>query len=221
MINKLFKNKKNRYRNLLLVLLPFILLIGFFGFTAFKSAKNLGGANGGTTFSNSIDSMDYHLRANATDYQKDLFKELNEAVKAQDKEKIAEAVVKNYVADFYTWTNKGGSYDVGGMYYVYSPSKSNIVAEVRDKFYKYVSSYIEEYGSENLLEVENINITGGKSNTNYEFNGKVYDSYFFTCEWTYKDNDKFDTSKFVTKQYFNVIENEDGRFEIVQAYGDF
>ena len=77
MINKLFKDKKKRYLNLVLILLPFVILMGIFGFAAFKSAKGISNNVGGeVAFSNSIDTMDYHLRANATDYQKELFKEL-------------------------------------------------------------------------------------------------------------------------------------------------
>ena len=75
------------------------------------------------------------------------------------------------------------------------------------------------------MEVENITSTLGDKVGSYEFEGKKYDSYFVTCEWTYKNEDTFkDISTksgdgFVKKEYFTIIEN-DGRFEIVQAYGD-
>ena len=47
MINKLFKDKKKRYRNLVLILLPFVILMGIFGFAAFKSAKGISNNVGG------------------------------------------------------------------------------------------------------------------------------------------------------------------------------
>ena len=222
MINKLFKDKKKRYRNLVLILLPFVILMGIFGFAAFKSAKGISNNVGGeVAFSNSIDTMDYHLRANATDYQKELFKELDQAVKEKDKEKIAECVAKNYIADFYTWTNKSGSYDVGGMYYVYSPNKGNIVAQARAQFYKYLSTYIKEYGSENLLEVTEVTAEGQKSNSLYTINEKSYEMYTFTCNFKYNENTKLDLDDYTTKIYLTIIENDNGRFEIVQSYGDF
>lgn len=222
MINKLFKDKKKRYLNLILILLPFVILMGIFGFAVFKSAKGISNNVGGeVAFSNSIDTMDYHLRANATDYQKELFKELDQAVKDGDKEKIAECVAKNYIADFYTWTNKSGSYDVGGMYYVYSPSKVNIIVQARDQFYKYLSTYIKEYGSENLLEVIEVSAEGGKSDSTYSVNDKTYEMYYFECNFKYNENTKLNLNDFITKLYLTVIENEDGRFEIVQCYGDF
>lgn len=221
MISKLFKNKKKRYVNLLLVLLPFIILIGGFGYMAVNSAKNIvSGSDGTPTFSNSIDTMDYHLRANATSYQKELFKELSQAVLDEDDEITASYVVKNFVADYYTWTNKSGSYDIGGMYYVYSPSKVNIIIQSRDTFYRYLSMYIREYGSDDLLEVTEVITEGGVAEKQYTYEGKTYDTYFYTCNWKYKETEKFDKSNFITKAYFTVIKNGDGRFEIVQSFGD-
>ena len=219
MLNKLFKNKKTRYRNLILVLLPFVILMFIFGFTAFKSAKNISGVPGENAFSDSIDSMDYHLRSNATAYQKELFKELNQSIKDGDKVEIAKKVVQNFVADFYTWTNKSGTYDIGGMYYVYSPGKGSIYYEARDGFYKYLSNYIEEYGQENLLEVESMEIVGGYLKQT-EIDGINYDLYTYLVNWEYKENSKFDTSDFVSEAYFNVIENQDGRFEIIESFGE-
>ena len=170
--------------------------------------------------------MDYHLRSNATKYQTELFRELTKAIEdGTDKYNIARLVAENYVADFYTWSNKDGTYDVGGMYYVYSPQKTTIYTQARNTYYKYVTYYINQFGAKNLLEVENITSTLGDKVGSYEFEGKKYDSYFVTCEWTYKNEDTFkDISMksgddFVKKEYFTIIE-KNGRFEIVQAYGD-
>ena len=111
------------------------------------------------------------------------------------------------------------------MYYVYSPQKTTIYTQARNTYYKYVTYYINQFGAKNLLEVENITSTLGDKVGSYEFEGKKYDSYFVTCEWTYKNEDTFkDISMksgddFVKKEYFTIIE-KNGRFEIVQAYGD-
>ena len=224
MFKKLFKDKKVRYRNLVLLIVPFIIVIGVFAYTSFSSIMSILGMATGTQAINSIESMDYHLRGNATGLQKDLFKELANAVeKNEEGEKdfeIAELVVKNYVADFYTWSNKNGSYDIGGMYYIYSPSKGNVFNQARNTFYKYVSHYINEYGRENLLEVETIETEVSEETFTYEINGNKYESYYVVANWTYVDHDGFNENKYRTKEYFSVIKNDDGRFEIVQAYGD-
>lgn len=228
-MKKLFKNPKTRKRNLILAILPFVIIASICGFIAFKSVSSISGnaqGNSKDSYKDSIDSMDYHLRSNATKYQTELFKDLTKAVEdGSDKYEIARLVAENYVADFYTWSNKDGTYDVGGMYYVYSPQKTTIYTQARNTYYKYVSYYINQFGAKNLLEVENITSTLGDKVGTYEFEGKKYDSYFVTCEWTYKNEDTFkDISMksgdgFVKKEYFTIIE-KDGRFEIVQAYGD-
>ena len=225
-------------RNLLLVILPFVILIIVFGFISVKSISSIAGNTSGNStesYKYSIDSMDYHLRSNATEYQEKLFKELSKAVDdGSDKFKIATLVAENFVADFYTWTNKENSYDVGGMYYVYSPQKVSIYHNARDNYYKYLTYYINTFGSDKLLEVESIEATVSEDVNSYELDGKSYDSYFVTCTWTYKNLDTFNDIKIVqsdsgeesedglvTKCYFTIIENESGRFEIVQAYGDY
>lgn len=228
-MKKLFKNPKTRKRNLILAILPFVIVAGICGFIAFKSVSSISGNAQGTSkdsYKDSIDSMDYHLRSNATKYQTELFRDLTKAVdNGSDKYEIARLVAENYVADFYTWSNKDGTYDVGGIYYVYSPQKTTIYTQARNTYYKYVSYYINQFGAKNLLEVENITSTLGDKVGTYEFEGKKYDSYFVTCEWTYKNEDTFkDISMksgdgFAKKGYFTIIE-KDGRFEIVQAYGD-
>ena len=228
-MKNLFKNPKTRKRNLILAILPFVIIASICGFIAFKSVNSISGNAQGTSkesYKDSIDSMDYHLRSNATKYQTELFRELTKAIEdGTDKYNIARLVAENYVADFYTWSNKDGTYDVGGMYYVYSPQKTTIYTQARNTYYKYVTYYINQFGAKNLLEVENITSTLGDKVGSYEFEGKKYDSYFVTCEWTYKNEDTFkDISMksgddFVKKEYFTIIE-KNGRFEIVQAYGD-
>ena len=228
-MKNIFKNPKTRKRNLILAILPFVILASICGFIAFKSVSSISGnaqGNSKDSYKDSIDSMDYHLRSNATKYQTELFKDLTKAVEdGSDKYEIAKLVAENYVADFYTWSNKDGTYDVGGMYYVYSPQKTAIYTQARNTYYKYVTYYINQFGAKNLLAVENITPTLGDKVGTYEFEGKKYDSYFVTCEWTYKNEDTFkDISMksgdgFVKKEYFTIIE-KDGRFEIVQAYGD-
>ena len=228
-MKNLFKNPKTRKRNLILAILRFVIIASICGFIAFKSVNSISGNAQGTSkesYKDSIDSMDYHLRSNATKYQTELFRELTKAIEdGTDKYNIARLVAENYVADFYTWSNKDGTYDVGGMYYVYSPQKTTIYTQARNTYYKYVTYYINQFGAKNLLEVENITSTLGDKVGSYEFEGKKYDSYFVTCEWTYKNEDTFkDISMksgddFVKKEYFTIIE-KNGRFEIVQAYGD-
>ena len=237
---------------MLLVMLPFIIAIGIFGVIAYKEAKSVlnltkDDASATVKDENVISSMNYVLRDNATDIHKEYFAEFKNAVESDggSDADVAGLVCKNFVADFYTWTNKQGQYDVGGLYYVYNGEdqvgdyKDALYLQARDSFYKYLSNYINDYGSENLLEVESVTVTKAqKASYDYVINAfkewvlveededgksydKVYDdfdydAYDVTCTWTYKENSKFDTSKFAKSMNFLVI-FRDGRFEIVEA----
>ena len=247
-ITKLFEDKKKRYLYLALCILPFLIAIGIFGFITYKEAKTLiSMAKSDITTEvkdeNLIESMGYQLRENATDLQKEYFAELKAAVASDSvtEAELAGLVCKNYVADFYTWTNKTGQYDVGGMYYVYSGRnetmkyKPLIYIKARDGFYKYINQYINEYGSENLIEVENVEVVSSKKldqqydmheATQYvqgadgvwvwEYDDLKHDAYEVTCTWTYKEGSSLDTSKYANKINLLVVERQ-GRFEIVEA----
>lgn len=235
-VKGLFVDKKKRALYVILFILPFVIAIGVFGFVTYKEAKNLidlvKGSNE-VADTHKIESMGLVLRDNATAYQEELFAELKDAIEATgaDEQTLASLVCENFVADFYTWTNKQGQFDVGGMQYVYDGEledgtnfKENVFSKARDSFYKLLSNYIKEYGSENLLEVQNVQVTNC-SKTNVILSEHVenrqdengdwydyredhsYDAYNVTCVWSYKESSKFDTSKYATKMNLVILSN--------------
>lgn len=244
-IKDLFEDRNKRFLYIILFILPFLIAIGIFGFIAYKEAKNLINLATGTTETNSnylISSMNYTLRDNATEYQQECFAELKNSIESGDDENtIVGLVGKNYVADFYTWTNKQGQYDVGGMEYVNSEKndaieyKTNIYLKARDGFYRYINEYINKYSIENLIEVQNVNVISVTKNLNlytmYEYIEtiqvgddaweKIYDNVDHKCfnvslTWSYKPETKLNLSDFATSINLLIIEN-DGRYEIVEA----
>lgn len=232
-MKNLFKNPKTRMRNLFLVLLPFLIIMIVCGVISYKSLSSITNSSS-TTYKNSIKEYGYYLRSNATDYQEEIFKELQDALNAKevDKTQVAALVAECYVADFYTWTNKAGSYDVGGMCYIYGESKNNYYFQAKEQFYKYLTYYINTYGSENLIEVENIEVTNSASAGTYTANGVTYDAYSVSLTWTYKnantltgvnitdpDGNKATFSD-ATRMFFTMIDNGEGRMEIVQCWSE-
>ena len=218
----LFENKEKRYKTLLIFIIPLIVLLLIFGFLTINSASSLlGGGLISPKETYDIEGYDYHLRSNATDYQKELFKELDTLIKdGTDDLAIAESIAKNYVADTYTWDNKKGQWDVGGMCYVYSPQRTLIYTFQKDTFYGLLNKYQDEYGKTGLLEVTNVEIaSSNKSNTLYEYHGESYENYDVSCTWEYSEESKF-ANKISKTQYFKIIKNNDGRFEIVECYGN-
>ena len=74
-LDQLLSDKKKRYPILLLMMLPFLIAIGIFGFIAFREAKNLMVLAKGEPVEvkdeNKIEGTNYILRDNATDVQKE------------------------------------------------------------------------------------------------------------------------------------------------------
>ena len=247
-LSKLFEDKKKRYIFMFLFILPFLVAIGIFANIALKEVRGIMDMAKGTTEEvkdeNKITSMNYVLRDNATDIQKEYFAELKNAIEVDgaDEETIAGLIGKNFVADFYTWSNKQGQFDVGGLYYVTEGEfasdgtgvKENVFLKARDSFYKFISNYINEYGAENLLQVESVTVISSNKAANKYFmsehvsnlqdeNGdwydyredQAYDAYNVSLNWAYVPNEKFSPSKYPTKINLLVIERG-GRFEIAQ-----
>ena len=249
-IQKLLKDRDKRYIVMLVMMLPFIIALIIFSIIASREAKTLinlakGDTKAETKPENFIESMDYILRDNPTDLQRQYFDELKEAIEGEepaDDATIAGLVAKNYIADFYTWTNKNGQYDVGGLYYVYDGEfengdhyKENIFLKARDGFYKYISAYGTQYGKENLLEVENVDIVSCQKMSSpyvisehdsykqdsegewYDYRvNNSYDWYLVKLKWSYKDTTKLNLSQYATSINLAVIKRGN-RFEIVEA----
>ncbi len=224
---KLFEEPKKRYRNLLLILLPLLLVGGFFGYTLYNGAKELFGGEGNAeeveaSPKYSLPEYGYQLRADCTQIQFDYFQELIEAISNEDDEAAVKAVAKSFIADFYTFSNKAGQYDIGGMNYVYSAQLPNIYTQARDHVYHYLNYFIDAYGAENLLEVEQVTIEDfKKTDTGYEIDGTSHPCWYVRASWTYVAKDTgFISSDYETLQDIYIIKNADsGRYEIVQIYG--
>jgi len=245
-LNALFETRGKRALFLVLFILPFLAAMAIFGTVAYKEVKNIISlVSGGQEIKDEyqVPSMGYVLRSNATDYQFEAFSEMRQGIAdgSLDDKTIAGLVAKNYVIDFFTWTNKQGQYDVGGMYYIYDGEfldgedfKENVFMKARTTYYKYLNSYINTYGVENLLEVENAQVINCEKTANYTINehvankqdenGEWYDyredhefeTYKVTVAWSYKVNEKFDSSSYPTKMYFVIIK-EGEKFAIVEA----
>ena len=73
----------------------------------------------------------------------------------------------------------------------------------------YLDYYIEEYGADQLLTVENVNVTGLDPNFVYTMpDGTQMDGTYVYAEWTYAASDKLDLSQFPTETGFIVVEKE-------------
>ena len=217
------ENPKQRYKKILIIILPLFIALIVMLFLSYNSILKSFGST--VAISNEkkydIESMDYHLRSNATDYQVDIFKELDEAVKAEDEQKIVEGVAKNFIADVYTWTNKKDMWDIGGMCYVYSRYRTIIYYELRDTLYQLMAKSKRQLDDDEQLEVTSVEVTScTKCSDLFEIEDKKFEAYEVNCHIALK-GDK--VKGYITKnQYLTIIKDtdENGRYEIAVSHGD-
>ena len=238
-----FKDRNKRYIIMAVIMIPVIAVMLFLGFRIYKDAKGIlslvkgDGTEIVVNDDHKISSMNYVLRDGETQLQMDLFTQLKNAVEGKTEgitdEEIARLVAMNHIADFYTWSNKLGQYDVGGLYYVNSIARENVFIQARDTIYKYFNEYMDKYGVENLLEVASIDATVTKNpiqypitvvtryditdyDVGYNYDTTYYDAYYVKVNWTYKESDVFSPSKYPTSTTVKVINNtSQGRFDVV------
>jgi len=102
----------------------------------------------------------YKLRRNATGHQLELFELLihghnrfNESGSEIDLQNYAEAVARNFIADFFTLSNKTSRTDVGGLQFFAPDAADEFLAFAMDEFYLYLNQHIENYGQSALPTV--------------------------------------------------------------------
>ena len=163
----------------------------------------------------------YVIGNNPTQFQQDEFKNLTEALKDGDPLTISEAVVRCFIADYFTWTNKDGNYEVGGLQYIYGPMFTSFQEQSRWEFYKDLDLYISQYDRENLLEVTDITTLPAVVSGNFEhYSGEEYAAYYVEATWNYKSSSQIDVDSFQKTGYFTVVNNE-GRYEVAQFFDHY
>lgn len=243
-IENYFSNRKTRPIAVLVALLPLLIVITILGVKTVKGIKGLKALNSETAVEvkddHNIPTMNYVLREGETEYQQELFNALKAAVENGEStnEELAKLVAENFVADFFTFSNKNAQYDVGGMYYVNKDSRENMYTYARDTIYKYLTSYIDTYGKENLMVVKDITATVKKAGTypvttstsyyvdeynlEYEYTTIDYDCYEVELSWDYEAGEGFSTTKWPKEALIKVIDNStEMRYEIVYVDTEF
>lgn len=221
------KKRNNKAINgyLLVVIMAVSLLITLlFGYNILSISSKKGGGSGTTVeLGGSGSSMknDYYVIGNnPTEINKESFKDLTAALKENDPLKISEAVVRSFISEYFTWTNKDGNYEVGGIQYVYGPKYTSFQEEARWEFYKDLDLYITQFGRENLLEVNAIETPVVDYAADYVIGDQTLKAYYVEATWTYKSSNKIDVNEFQKTGYFTVADNN-GRYEIVRIFDKY
>lgn len=180
-------------------------------------------SNGSTVVIDSNSSLkndQYTIGNNPTDVTIEYFSDLTSSLSEGAAQDIATNVVKCFITEYFTWTNKDGNYEVGGVQYLYGPQYVMYEVESRWSFYRDLDLYINQYGRDDLLEVESVRITGAMFGGHFKIGGETYESYYIEARWTYKDSKSLNVDEFQQVGYFTVI-NNNGRYEIAQFFDSY
>ena len=213
------KNKQIIY----MMLAASLVVVAVMGFNIIRISLKKSAGSGEVVEKTNTSSMKndkYVIGNNPTQFQQDEFKKLTEALKGDDQLAISEAVVRNFIADYFTWTNKDGNYEVGGLQYIYGPLFTSFQEQSRWEFYKDLDLYISQYGRENLLEVTDITTKADYAADFEHYSGETYKAYYIEATRNYKSSSKIDVNSFQKTGYFTVVDN-DGRYEIAQFFDHY
>ena len=218
------KRAKKNKQIIYMMLAASLVVVAVMGFNIVRISLKKSAGSGEVVEKTNTSSMkndQYIIGNNPTQFQQDEFKKLTEALKGDDQLAISEAVVRNFIADYFTWTNKDGNYEVGGLQYIYGPMFTSFQEQSRWEFYKDLDLYISQYGRENLLEVSDITITSSAVAGNFElYSSEEFASFYIETTWNYKPSPKIDVDSFQKTGYFTVI-NNNGRYEIAQFFDHY
>lgn len=159
---------------------------------------------------------EYQLSEVATVYQKGIFEELVAAQKEYkekhtelSKEDYAASVVKNFIADFYTWSNKVGRNDVGGIQFIAEELKSTFRKQAIDGFYENLDFYLNDYGATALITVNDVTILDVKLNDTIETEDEVIDCISVKASWEYEVSSSIEVEQFQNEATFILTESGD------------
>ena len=120
-----------------------------------------------------------------------------------DNKEYAETIVKLFVIDFYTLDNKNDNTDIGGLQYVHSNLKDNLVLNASSTMYKYIKTTKE------LPKVKSITSVDTRETT-YKINDKDNSAYAITINWEYDKDLGYE------KQGTFIVVNDNGNLSIVE-----
>lgn len=162
----------------------------------------------------------YPLRNNATEYQKEVHKELITAIKEDNPQgtKISGLLAQNFVADYFTWTNKLRFNDIGGIQFIKPEYRSWVYDKSLDTFYHDLKIHLDDNDVEETLEVNNVKVHPTK--TVITMDDKEVSAYLVKTNWTYRSTPLVNEQNYQQEAYITVVEGSDGYFSIVEVNHD-
>ncbi|MDE5978135.1 MAG: hypothetical protein K2G70_06720 [Turicibacter sp.] len=197
------------------LLLMGLLLYQFKGLTGSGKTNDLANVSDSVTSEDNLEK-EYQLASTATDYQKEIFDELVTAhrsykeTRTQDsKENYAALVVKNFIADFYTLSNKAGRNDIGGMQFIAADLMPTFRQQAIDNFYENLDFYVKANDTNSLITVKDVTILTVNLNDSMEVDDEEVNCVSVQASWTYEISSLSDINQVQNEATFILTESGD------------
>ena len=125
------------------------------------------------------------------------------------KEEYATLVVKNFIADFYTWSNKTGRNDVGGVQFIAEEMRSTFRKQAIDGFYENLDFYLNDYEATSLITVNDVTILDVNLNDTLKTEDEMIDCISVQASWQYELSSSVEVEQFQSEATFILTESED------------
>ena len=139
----------------------------------------------------SIDEYGYSLKANKTKEYKEMFKELEKILLADevDEEAYAKKISEMFIYDFFSLEDKVTKTDIGGVDFVHPDAIANFMVNAEDTYYKYIESNIYGERKQELPAVATVTAESIEP-TEFAYKDEMHEGYEVKVNWTYT-KDKF------------------------------
>lgn len=204
-------NNKVSKQNIILTILG-IAVILFSAFNIISLSLQEGSKK---TMFTKLENKYYVVGKDPSDYQKEVFNELTKKLENPmiDYKEVSGLVAKSFVIDFFTWSNKESTYDVGGLQYVLD--KNTFYKEAKWNYYQKLDVYKDTYSKKDLPTVVSVS-ENSKKIDDYEIKDKTYPAYKVDLSWKYNEDIAYKFKDLINKCEV-VLVNDNGKLVIVEV----
>lgn len=170
----------------------------------------------------------YTVLSDQTELQKKLEPELKAALDTKQGKQIVKEAGRYFISEYFTLFNKTNPKAIGGIGFVFEPTKETFRTNAFDSYYMDLPQFIKSYGKENLPLVDTVKAGALSkvhiSNVQVPKNSKltVLSVYDVAVSWTYEKNDKNQATTLVNKGRVRFVKASDGNwyvYEFINADG--
>ncbi len=138
---------------------------------------------------NTIESYNYIINDNASNYYKDEFEKLKDMLNSDTWDKLEEAklIAKLYTIDLLSLNNKINKYEVTSSQYFYPSKKEMHTSKVIDTFYNLLEDNAYDDRKQKLPEVSNVEVVDTTEDT-YIIDENEYPCITVNLNITYKED---------------------------------